>query len=512
MLLDRHQAKIVRPEQLAELVGARPRPRTVVMCHGVFDVVHPGHLRHLLYARSRGDVLVCSVTADRWISKGSYRPHVPQDLRAANLALLDIVDYVVVDDDAEGPLGLIARIQPDLYAKGFEYSPAVRPQQIRETAAVEVYGGEVLFTPGDVVYSSSALIEAAAPDLRWDKLALLMRRAALTFDLLRSAVLGMRGQRIHVVGDSIVDALLRCEMIGASGKTPTISVRRAGRDEFVGGAAVVALHARAAGAEVQFSTVLGNDRSGVFILGAMDAAGVRVCPVHESVRPTTVKEVAVVDGYRLLKIDTVDSRPISDSILSRLSKQIAETPGGAAVVFSDFRHGIFNTRTIPTLTAAIPAGCTRAADSQVASRWGNILDFQGFDFVAANEREARFALGDQDSGVRPLAARLYGEAHCSGLLLKLGARGILGFTAGADDTERSFVLSSFAARVIDPVGAGDALLAYAALALAGGAGLPVAAILGSLAAAAECAVDGNVPVASETILAKIDEAERELRV
>lgn len=511
MLLDRHRAKIVLPDQLAALLGPRPRADRVVLCHGVFDVVHPGHLRHLLYAKSKADVLVCSVTADRWISKGPYRPHVPQDLRAASLALLDIVDYVAVDD-AEGPLSLIALIQPDLYAKGFEYSPGARPQQIKETAAVQAYGGEVLFTPGDVIYSSSALIEAAAPDLRWDKLALLMRRADLTFDQLRDAVLDMRGQSMHVVGDSIVDALLRCEMIGTSGKTPTISVRRAGREEFVGGAAVVALHARAAGAEVQFSTVLGNDRAGALILRAMDAAGVRVWPIHEAARPTTIKEVVVVDGYRLLKIDTVDSRPISDSVLSRLSKQIAETPVGGAVVFSDFRHGIFNPRTIPALTAVIPAGCIRVADSQVASRWGNILDFQGFDLIAANEREARFTLGDQDSGVRPLAAHLYDEAHCGGLLLKLGARGILGFAAGTDDTERSFVLDSFAAQVIDPVGAGDALLAYATLALAGGAGLPTAAILGSLAAAAECAVDGNAPVTSEIVLAKIDEAERELRV
>ena len=75
------------------------------------------------------------------------------------------------------------------------------------------------------------------------------------------------------------------------------------------------------------------------------------------------------------------------------------------MVFSDFRHGIFNRGTIPPLTAAIPPGAFRVADSQVASRWGNILEFQGFDLITPNEREARFALGDQDSVVRPLGAR-----------------------------------------------------------------------------------------------------------
>ena len=67
----------------------------------------------------------------------------------------------------------------------------------------------------------------------------------------------------------------------------------------------------------------------------------------------------------------------------------------------------------------------RVADSQVASRWGNILEFKGFDLITPNEREARFALADQDSGVRPLAAKLHEEADCKTVILKLGDRGVL---------------------------------------------------------------------------------------
>lgn len=503
MLLDRHRAKIVRPEVLAGMLGPRPRTSTTIMCHGVFDVVHPGHLRHLLYAKSKADLLICSLTADAWIEKGANRPHVPQDLRAANLALLDIVDYVVIDDARE-PSALISLLQPDMYAKGFEYSPIARTRQIKEAEAVAAYGGEILFTPGDVVYSSSSLIEQAAPDLRWDKLALLMRAAGLSFADLRAAVKTMPCARVHVVGDSILDVLTHCEMIGAAAKTPTISVRRAGRAEFVGGAAIVALHARASGATVQFSTIFGDDRSGEVVMDVLHGEGVDVYPIVDRTRPTTVKEAVVVGGYRLLKIDEVDNRPISDAILARLCSQVAETEDGA-VVFSDFRHGIFNSRTIPSLVAAIPASCLRVADSQVASRWGNIAEFQKFDLIAANEREARFALGDQDSGVRPLAARLCSETQSKQLILKLGDRGALGF-AGSD----SFSLDSFAERVVDPVGAGDALLAYATLSLAIGAAFSTAAILGLFAAAAECEYDGNVPVAPECLLAKIDAAEKEV--
>ena len=75
--------KIKTREELAALLGPRPRKRTAIMCHGTFDIVHPGHLRHLMYAKEKADVLIASVTADAHITKGAYRPYVLQELRAA---------------------------------------------------------------------------------------------------------------------------------------------------------------------------------------------------------------------------------------------------------------------------------------------------------------------------------------------------------------------------------------------------------------------------------------------
>src|SRR5437667_11278667 len=110
--------------------------------------------------------------------------------------------------------------------------------------------------------------------------------------------------------------------------------------------------------------------------------------------------------------------------MSQMDQQLSDT-WKEDVVCSDFRHGIFNRHTIMELVTAIPPNAYRVADSQVASRWGNILDFKGFDLITPNEREARFALADQDTGVRPLAVRLQAEAQCKVLILKLGDRGVL---------------------------------------------------------------------------------------
>jgi len=500
--------KIKNAEEVRDAIGRRPRKRRVIMCHGTFDVVHPGHVRHLIYAKTKADVLIASLTADVHIKKGNMRPYVPEELRAINLAALEMVDYVIIDREAT-PLKNLALIQPDYFAKGYEYTAGqVHPKTQEEISVLEAYGGEMIFTPGDIVYSSSALIELAPPSIGVEKLMVLMQGEGVTFGDLRNAVRSLKGIRAHVVGDTIVDSYTYTSMIGGMTKTPTISVRFEKKTDFVGGAGVVAKHLRAAGADVTFSTVLGNDAYRTFVIDDLTTFGVHVLPIIDDTRPTTNKNAIVSEGYRLLKVDTLDNRSISDKIVEQLRHQIAEHRS-QAVVFSDFRHGIFNRVTIPPLTTAIPQGTFRVADSQVASRWGNILEFEGFDLITPNEREARFALGDQDSVVRPLALELHRRSKCKTVILKCGDRGIITYRSDSPTDFRAFfTIDSFAERVVDAVGAGDALLAYSTLAMIATKNDVIASVLGNMAAGIECEHDGNVPVTPELVLKKIDALEK----
>lgn len=509
-LTERYRHKIKTPAELRELLGPPPREKRVIMCHGVFDVVHPGHVRHLLYAKSKAETLVCSLTADRHITKGAHRPHIPQELRAANLAAFEMVDYVVIDQN-DKPLTNIGIIQPDYFAKGFEYTSAgLPPKTAEEAAVVESYGGEMIFTPGDIVYSSSSLINLSPPSVQYEKLQLVMERYGVTFGKLRQTVDAMVGRKVHVVGDTIVDTYTQCAMIGGQTKTPTMSVLFERKLDFVGGAAIVAKHLRAAGAEVTFTTVLGKDPLHEFVVNDLAEAGITTNAILDGTRPTVNKNAIVVGTYRLLKVDTLDNRSISDNILAEMTKAV-ETVPTEAVVYSDFRHGIFNRRTIPEFIRALPPGAYKVADSQVASRWGNITEFQGFDLITPNEREARFALADQDSGVRPLASLLYDKSACKLLMLKLGERGML-VCRGADHEQLDsfYVIDSFVDRLVDPVGAGDALLAYSTLSMLVNGDDAVASILGAMAAACECEEDGNAPITPEAMHRKIDMVEKHI--
>lgn len=496
--------KVKTPEELHRIIGVRPRAQRVIMCHGAFDLVHPGHVRHLMYAKSKADILVASLTCDAHISKANYRPFVPQQLRAMNLAALEAVDYVIIDENPT-PVENIKRLQPDYFAKGYEYfDGGINPRTRDEIEALNSYGGEMIFTPGDVVFSSSAFIELNPPNISADKLMTLMESEGVTFDSLRSVLRACRDVRVRILGDTIVDSYAYCSVIGtATSKTPTISMKFERQIDYIGGAAIVAKHLRAAGAQVRFSTVLGDDVLKDFVLQEMAEDGIVCEPYIDSTRVTTQKNVFIAGNHRMLKVDKVDNRPISDRIVAQF-KQSLSTDEVDAYVFSDFRHGIFNRSSVSHFIASLPQGPLRVADSQVASRWGNILDFQGFDLITPNEREARFALGDQDSVIRPLALELYKRAQCKVLLLKLGDRGIMTYRAPSHDVRSFFNIDSFADHVVDPVGAGDALLAYATLALTVTKSEVIASILGSMAAAVACEHEGNNPVTPEDVLEKLD--------
>jgi rfaE bifunctional protein kinase chain/domain len=501
-----HQ-KIMKREAIAEIIGRRPRKQTVVMCHGTFDIVHPGHLRHLMYAKEKADLLIASVTADAQITKANYRPYVPEELRATNLAALEIVDWVLVDPNPT-PVENILVLQPDFFAKGYEYLANGLGSKTREEMdAVKSYGGEMLFTPGDIVYSSSALMEAQLPKIAVDKLVILMQSENVGFRDLRKTLRELHGIRVHIVGDTIVDHYSYCSLLGATAKSPTFSVRYQRTETFAGGAAAVARHMRAALARVTLSTVLGEDPAKDFVVQAMAEAGVSLLPIIDPMRPTTQKERFYAEGQKMLQVDRVDNLAIGESALDALTAALRSIETDV-VVFSDFRHGLFNRKTIERLKEAIPPRALSVADSQVSNRWGNILDFTDFDLLTPNEREARFALGDQDSVIRPLALKLFREARCRALILKLGERGVLGYRSPGPMPREFFTVDSFVDVLSDPIGAGDALLAYASLALRATGNIVIAAILGSVAAAVACERQGNAPVTPAEVEQKTDLIEK----
>ena len=491
-----------------ELVKIRKKiNKKFVLCHGVFDIVHPGHLHHLAYAKSKADYLITSVTADKFINKGIYRPHVPEKLRALNLAMLEMIDFVVINNEKES-LNILSKLKPDFYAKGFEYSRNNRPIETeKEKKIINSYGGKFLFTPGDIVYSSSKFLNLHLPNISKQKLKNLISEENIHLKNIIKDFEKFKDIKVHVVGDIIIDTLLKTELIGGQTKTPTLSVLKKEEIDFVGGAGVVAKHLASAGAKVTISSIVGDDQLGNFALKDLKKNKIKCNLIVDKNRPTTNKKSIICENHRMLKIDNLDNSPIDENKIMKLVNLIKKEKSDC-VIFSDFRHGIFHKDSILKLSNSIKKGTFKVADSQVASRWGNIGEFKNFDLLTPNEKEARFALGDQDSTVNALTQFLSDISNYKYIILKLGKKGIFSVDRANKknpNQNKAYSIDSFVSKLIDPVGSGDALLAYATLSIIVSKKLSVASILGSIAAACECEKNGNIPITKKEVLRKLEE-------
>src|SRR5713226_2537371 len=159
-IMETTDKKIKRVEELAEVLNTlQLGGKKIVHCHGVFDLLHIGHIKHLDAARKLGDVLVETLTPDRFVNKGPHRPAFPERLRAEALASLSCVSFVAIN---EWPTAVdtIERLKPDFYVKGVVREEGKRDHTNaiqQEEDAVKSIGGQLILTDEET-YSASTLI------------------------------------------------------------------------------------------------------------------------------------------------------------------------------------------------------------------------------------------------------------------------------------------------------------------------------------------------------------------
>ena len=501
--------KIVTLDGLIKKLSKIRKNKKIALCHGTFDIVHPGHIRHLTYSKQKSDILVTSVTSDKHVVKTKEGPYVPERLRVLNLASLEIVDYVVIDYNFK-PISLLSKLKPDYFMKGFEYSSNnIHPKTREEIRILNKYGGEILFSPGDIVYSSTFLKKINKPKIHFEKLALLMNSENVSFKDLENSIKKFSKVKIHLIGDVIVDKYIFCSVLGQTTKTPTLSVKKNTEEQYIGGAGIVAKHLKKCGSDVSFTTIIGNDKLGDFVKQDLKKNKISFNCIVDKSRNTTLKERFWADKHKLLQVDVVDNHVISDKIENQIKKRIFKTKADA-VIFSDFRHGIFNNNSVKNFCKNLNKKTLKVADSQVSNRWGNILDFKNFDLILPNEKEARFSLADQDTAVRQLGTKLYRESKSQYLILKLGEKGVLTFRGGGENPRDFFPIDSFVEELVDGVGAGDALLAASTLSLITSKNILISSIIGSIAASLVCELHGNQTIDLNLLKKRLFEIKKHL--
>lgn len=486
-------SKIVDLKKLAELTAeAKAAGQTVVHCHGVFDLLHIGHIRYFKQARDMGDLLIVTLTPDRYVDKGPHRPAFTEALRLEAIASVFCVDYVALNEwpTAEETLRLL---KPDVYVKGSEFKQIgtdMTGKMGQEAKVVEEIGGRLAFTE-DIVFSSTHLINtylSVFPKEVKDYLSFFGQRHSL--DDVLACVDRMADLKVIVVGDAILDEYVYCDGIGTSSKDPALAVQYQSEDRFAGGALAVANHVAGFAGQVDLFTVLGTEPDHTRFV--RDKLCCNVAP-HFTMRegaPTVTKR-RFIEGYsfnKLLEMYVMDESPVSAELVATMQADIEEAAKTADVVLvADYGHGAISTGLIEWLCGKAPFLAVNTQANAGNRGFHTISRYPRIDFGCIAEHEMRLETRDLRGDLAPmmqavaprLGARLFVVTH--------GRRGCLVRDADGEIIE----VPAFASRVVDRVGAGDAFLSVAALAAAQGVAPEIIGFLGNVAGAEAVEIVGN---------------------
>lgn len=480
-----YERKILTLEELsAERTKFGEDGRTLVMCHGCFDIVHPGHIRYLRFARSQADVLVVSVTADRFVGKGYDRPLIGEDLRAENLAALEFVDFVVVSNFPTAS-EVLSEVRPDVYVKGKEYEEKADARFVHEKELVESYGGRVVFSSGDVVYSSTRLAASVLDEsLERNRIRTFTKRYGITREKVDTALASFQHQRILVLGDAIIDRYVFCENAQSAAESPILSITPVSEERFVGGVGLVARQIAALGSQVTLVTADEHRLSAEYseIVGLSGVQHVRASLEN---RPVYEKTRYLVDTHKLLKVNEGTIAPLSSrgtqDLLAVLATEIADHD---VVVISDFGYGLFGANFISEFVSLCEAQGKPILIDVSGSGASNLLKFRRAALACPTEQEIRLALGDFSNGLTNLGSQYFEHTSSRNLAITLGRRGVLLLTPSKDATQPLVAeyLPAFCRNPVDVVGAGDTFLSVMSLTLSGNLHLGVflASVLSSL--------------------------------
>ncbi|MCE5207306.1 MAG: PfkB family carbohydrate kinase [Chloroflexi bacterium] len=473
--------------------------KRIVFVSGNFNIIHPGHLRLLRFAKECGDYLVVGILDDK--APGSF---VDEKLRLEGLQAIAWVDYAFIL--RETPVAFIEKLKPAFVVKGKEHEERKNP----EKNILQKYGGKLLFSSGEISFSSIDLMNAEWKELSISSIkkpADFPKRHQFSFNELIEISDRMKGLKICVLGDTIVDEYITCDALGMSQEDPTIVVTPVAREKFIGGAGIVALHARGLGADVHFFSVVGKDETYNYVKKRLDSQGVHIHLFQDESRPTTLKQRFRARQKTLLRVSHLRQHSIPAEIREQFYKEIAEVLSGIdLVIFSDFNYGCLP----QTLVDQVTEICEQkkimmVADSQSSSQIGDVSRFKKMTLVTPTEREARFAIHDFESGLVVLAEKLRQKSASRNVIITLGEEGALIHAETEKDgdwlTDR---LPAFNTAPKDVSGAGDSFLTCTSMAMAVGADIWKSSYLGSLAAACQIGRVGNIPLTPKDIKAEIN--------
>jgi rfaE bifunctional protein nucleotidyltransferase chain/domain len=489
------KSKVLTIVELAEWSQKfRADGRTVVQAHGTFDLLHLGHVRHLEAARALGDILVVTITADRYVNKGPGRPVFTEALRAEMLAALHFVTFVAICE-ASDAISAIEAIKPNIYAKGNDYQNPdgdITGKITLEREAVEACGGSIRFTD-EITFSSTELINrhfnVFEPHVR-DHLSSLRNDGGL--DTILRAIEAIADYRVVLVGDAIIDEYQYAVPMGKPPKEHIIATRYQDREIFAGGVFAAANHVASFCKEVHVVTCLGDDNSYEELIRSALKPNIRLHTLVRRHAPTTLKRRFVDPSSirKLFEVYHMNDEPLTADLETQLQSYVRELcPAADVVIATDFGHGLIGPEIVKQVIASSRFLAVNTQSNSANMGYNLVTRYPRADYVCIDGPEARLALSDRISTpgdvVFHLAERM---KQCAKLIVTQGRHGCITFER---DQLAVHTIPAVARKIVDTVGAGDAFLAVTSPLVAAGLPMNLVGFVGNVVGAIKVEIVGH---------------------
>lgn len=456
--------KIFSLEELAKkLETARAEGKIIAHCHGCFDLMHPGHLQHFAAAKKECDILVVTLTPDRFVNKGPGRPVFNEQLRLLSIAAVEAVDFVALNK-WETAVETIRMLQPRFYVKGQDYkdrSADVTKGIYEEEAAVQEFGGELLITE-EIQFSSSKLINAHMSPYN-DHVNEYRERFKSNFDAdaIIQHIENLKDMKVLVIGDTIIDEYHYCQPLGKSTKSANISSKFLEGHSYAGGVLAIANHLDQFAGEVNLYTLLGETDSQEELIRKKLGSGVKEHFFYRKDSPTPTKR-RYLDKYLSIKLfevtfmnDSPMEAELEKQILEKLQAKIKEAD---LVIVADFGHGMITPGLIRFLEENSKYLAINAQTNSNNYGFNYITKYKQPDFISIDENEIRLPFGDKFGNIGDLIKKLSSICECLNIQVTLGQKGSIIYKDGTFSQT-----PALATAIKDSVGAGDAVLSVTSM-------------------------------------------------
>ncbi len=487
-----------------KIADYKNKKNTVVLCHGTFDLLHLGHLRHFAEAKKFGDILIVTVTSDKYVIKGPNRPHFSINQRLEALSYISEIDFVASVDSLDA-VNLIRFLKPNIYCKGPDYKNFkndLSGKIYQEIKSIKSVKGMFKTTKSDT-FSSSNLLNEHFDIFEADQKNIIFNIKKKLKKNPSELINKLSDLKVLVIGETIIDNYIYCDPIGKSGKDPILTFKKLNENSYLGGVLAIAKNISDFVKKVTIISSIGEKNEyKKLIIKNLNKKNV-ICKFFNKKNSSTIIKTRYLDHtnynkvFAIYNIDDNNFEKKTDTKILSLIKK--ESKKYDIILVSDYGHGFFSDSIVDYLNNI---NNFKALNTQINSSnlgYHGLNRYKNLDLLIINEREIRFELRDRNSELKLLIKRLAFQKNVKCLVVTRGSNGAIMYLKKYNSF---YECPAFAGKVIDKVGAGDAMLSLLSLAIKKNFDPNFSLLFGSLAAANNVESISNSVSCSKSMILK----------